>query len=227
LTPPPSLVIFDCDGVLVDSEPVSNRVVAQELTRLGWTMTSAEADTRFLGMTFPDMVPLIETQLGRKLPHSWRADLLRELMDRMAEEVEAVPGAIEALSAVTAIGLPWRIASNSSHIEMAVKFRRIGIADLALGRTHSFEDVARGKPAPDLFLAAAAAEGIPPAASLVIEDSVTGARAAAAAGMACLGYAPHGDNAALRETGAILFDSMHRLPGLIAAAIAGPPTRPR
>ncbi len=214
---PPSLIIFDCDGVLVDSEPVSNRVVASELTRLGWAMTPEEADTRFLGMTFPDMVPVIEAQLQRTLPDSWRDDLIGELMNRMAEEVEPIPGALAALHGVSALGLPWRIASNSSHREMAVKFRRIGIEALAAGRIHSFEDVARGKPAPDLFLAAAAAEGIAPSATLVIEDSVTGARAAAAAGMACLGYAPHGDNPRLRETGAFLFDDMHTLPALISA----------
>ncbi len=216
---PLRLVIFDCDGVLVDSEPVANRVVAAELTRLGWPMTPEEADQRFLGMSFPDMVPVIEAHLNRELAPAWRDHLVQTLMDEMAQSVEPIQGAIEVLHATTALGLPWRIASNSSHAEMNVKFRRIGIADLVRGRTHSFEDVPHGKPAPDLFLAAAAAENVPPAACLVIEDSVTGATAAAAAGMPCLGFSSHGPNPALAATGARLFHTMNELPSLITARL--------
>ena len=216
-TTPLRLVIFDCDGVLVNSEPVANRVVAEMLSAEGWAMTPHEADRRFLGMSFPDMAPVIEAQLGRQLDPDWGHRLVATVMRALATETTAIPGAIEALRAVTALGLPWRIASNSSHAEMALKFRCIGMSDLVAGRLHSFEDVVRGKPAPDLFLATAAAENVPAEACVVIEDSNTGARAAAAAGMMCLGFG----GGALRAVGAFPFASMFDLPALIAAAPRG------
>lgn len=212
------LVIFDCDGVLVNSEPVANRVVAEMLTAEGWVMTPHEADRRFLGMSFPDMVPVVEAELGRKLSPQWGHDLRAGVMRALATESAPIPGALEALRAVSALGVPWRIASNSSHGEMAVKFSCIGLTDLVAGRLHSFEDVARGKPAPDLFLATAAAEGVAPDACVVIEDSSTGARAAAAAGMACLGLGTGAHAESLRAVGAYPFASMFDLLALIAAA---------
>lgn len=220
-TSPLRLVIFDCDGVLVNSEPVANRVVADMLTNEGWAMTPHEADHRFLGMSFPDMVPMIEAALGRKLDPDWGQRLVAAVMQALATETVEIPGAIEALRAVTALGLPWRIASNSSHAEMALKFRCIGLSDLVADRLHSFEDVAHGKPAPDLFLAAAAAEHVPPEACVVIEDSSTGARAAAAAGMMCLGFGRDAAAEGLGAVGAFPFASMFDLPALIAAAPRG------
>ena len=211
------LVIYDCDGVLVDSEPVANRVVAEELTALGWAMTAAEADGHFLGLTFSDMQPIIERRLAQALTEGWKQSLMQKMIEALAEGVEAIPGAVEALHATTGLGLSWRVASNSSHEEMAVKFGRLGIRDLVAGRVHSHRDVARGKPAPDLFLAAAAAAGVAPEHCVVIEDSVPGATAAAAAGMPCLGYAAHHDGSRLRAVGAVPFGSMFELPGLLAA----------
>ena len=212
------LVIFDCDGVLVDSEPLSNRVVAAALTELGWTMTPAEANTLFLGHSMPDMLVTIEARLG-PVPAGWASAVVRTLVDAMRDEVGPIPGAIAALHGVAALPLPWRVASNSSHAEMAVKFARLGITELVAGRLHSQFDVARGKPAPDLFLAAAAAEGVAPAECVVIEDSGPGAAAAAAAGMDCLGYAPHGPAAGLLAAGAVPFAAMADLPALLAAAL--------
>jgi HAD superfamily hydrolase (TIGR01509 family) len=214
---PLRLVIFDCDGVLVDSEPVSNRVVAAALTELGWAMTPAQANDHFLGTSMGDMVLTIEARLGRRLPADWVAGVMADHIEALRLEAAPIPGAIEALHGISALGLPWRVASNSSHEEMAVKFGRLGIVHLVTGRLHSHRDVGRGKPAPDLFLATAAAEGVDPADCVVIEDSVPGATAAAAAGMDCLGYAPHSDGAALRALGAVPFASMFDLPGLIAA----------
>jgi HAD superfamily hydrolase (TIGR01509 family) len=215
---PLRLVIFDCDGVLVDSEGIANRIVARELSAIGWNMTPVEADRLFLGMTLPDMTPMIEAKLGRKVPPEWGETLLKAFVASLAREVTAIDGAVEALDGVSALGLPWRVASNSSHAEMRVKFARVGIADRVGRRAHSHADVPRGKPAPDLFLATAAAEGVHASECVVIEDSTTGARAAAAAGMDCLGYAPHGDGAALRAVGAVPFHSMYELPGLIRLA---------
>src|SRR5690606_19735530 len=155
----------------------------------------------FLGLTFTDMVPIIETRLGRPLEAGWKQSLVDKVIAAMGREATAIPGAVDALHATAALGLPWRIASHSSHAVMQVKFGRLGILDLVAGRVHSHHDVGRGKPAPDLFLAAAAAQRVAPAECLVIEDSATGARAAAAAGMDCLGFAPQHDGAALRAEG--------------------------
>jgi HAD superfamily hydrolase (TIGR01509 family) len=212
------LVIFDCDGVIVDSEPVANRITAAACTELGWKLTPAEADRQFLGMTITDMIPMIEGRIDRPVPDGWQDEVMRRLIDALSFEAEPIPGAIEALRATTALGLPWRIASNSSHEEMRAKFQRLGISDLVSGRVHSHRDVARGKPAPDLFLAAAQAEGVDPAACVVIEDSKPGVRAAIAAGMDCLAHAPHSDGAALRALGAVPFRAMSELAGLFAIA---------
>ena len=217
-TAPLRLVIYDCDGVIVDSEHVANVVVADALAVLGWQMTPEQAQAEFLGLTFTDMQPLIEARLGRLLEEGWKQSLVEKVVAAMAEGVGPIPGGVEALHATSALGLPWRIASNSSHEEMRVKFARLGISGLVQGRVHSHRDVARGKPAPDLFLAAAATQGVPPEECVVIEDSVPGATAARAAGMPCLGFAAHHDGASLRAVGAVPFRSMFELPALLAAA---------
>ncbi len=218
---PLGLVIFDCDGVLVDSEPVTNRLVAEELSRLGWSMTTEECQIRFLGMNLSAMVPVIEAKLGRPLPVRWTDDLAERLVIVLGEEVELIPGAAAALAETTRLGLPWRIASNSSHAELCAKFGRNGLGRLVAGRLHSHHDVPRGKPAPDLFLAAAAAEGVAPEGCLVIEDSVPGVRAAMAAGMTCLGFCPDDDGARLLAEGAAPFHALHDLPALLRAAVEG------
>jgi len=211
------LVIFDCDGVLVDSEGIANVVTARWISQLGWPVTAHDCDHLFLGMSLDDMMPMIETRVGA-IPAGWRAAMMDDFLLSLGREVIAIEGAVAALDAITAIDLPWRIASNSSHAEMDVKFARIGIAERAQGRIHSFQDVPRGKPAPDLFLATALAEGVDPAACLVIEDSANGARAARAAGMDCLGYAPLGHDIGLLAEGAVPFRSMYDLPALLSAA---------
>ena len=217
-TAPLRLVIFDCDGVLVDSEPLTNRVIARDLTALGWPMEPSDAERLFLGMTSEAMIPAVEARLGIKLADDWLAGFIQRLIDAFEAEVEAIPGALETLQALHRLHIPWRIASNSSHAEMAAKFKRIGITQLVAGRMHSHHDVPNGKPAPDIYLAAAAAEGVAPAECLVIEDSARGVAAAIAAGMQCLGFAPHSDGAALRAAGAAPFHSMFELPALIEAA---------
>ena len=216
---PLRLVIFDCDGVLVDSEPIVNRVVASELTQLGWPVTAEQCCRIFLGLSLTTMIPLIETELRRKLPPRWEHHLEERLVTVLAENVELMPGAAAALAETTRLGLPWRIASNSSHAELRAKFSRNGLADVVAGRLHSHHDVPRGKPAPDLFLAAAAAECVAPECCVVIEDSVPGVRAAMAAHMTCLGFCPNGDGAHLRAEGAAPFHSLHDLPALLRAAL--------
>ncbi len=227
-SPPPGvtalplrLVIFDCDGVLVDSEGVASRVVARLVSGLGWAMTPAEAQLHFMGMALPAMSPVIERHTGRPVPPDWAEALPRALMTALAGEAEPMPGAADALRAVSALGLPFRVASNSSSTEMGVKFRRCGLDALVGGRIHSGVEVARPKPAPDVFLAAALAEGVPPAACLVVEDSVPGTEAAAAAGMARVGLAPHGDGADLSALGARVIRALSELPGVLRLSLEG------
>ncbi len=211
------LVIFDCDGVLVDSEPVANRVVAETLTELGWTMTAAESQGLFLGRSLPDMRPIVAARLGEARAWSWMQAVADRVAAAMLAEAVAVPGAHQAVAAVAGLGLPWRVASNSSHAELAAKLGRIGLD--ARGRVHSFEDVPRGKPAPDLFLAAAAAEGVHPGACLVVEDSLVGVAAAQAAGMAVVALVRHGDPGPHAATGARVIRDLAELPTLIEACI--------
>ena len=218
-TTPIRMVIFDCDGVLIDSEALCDRVVAACITEHGWTITPEECHHRFLGLSFHDMVPMIEDRIGRSLGLGWVDRVVQRLTAILATEVAPIPGAHQALTGVAALGLPWRIASNSSHTEMAAKFACVGWSDLVRDRVHSAHEIilrgGRGKPAPDVFLEAAAAENIDPAHCVVIEDSVAGATAAREAGMACLGFSADHDGAALRAVGAIPFRPMHALPELL------------
>ena len=221
----PELIIFDCDGVLIDSEALCDRVVSEELRRAGWDLSAAECHRLFLGLTFPDTQLAAETHLGAPLGPHWVEQVVRRVTEVMAAEAQPIQGARDALVATTALGLPFRIASNSSHTEMAAKFARAGLANLVHGRIHSAYDMIalgkQGKPAPDLFLAAAAAEGIPPAACVVIEDSLPGVQAAIAAGMTCLGFSPETDGSHLRAAGALPFAAMSALPDLLRRMLSG------
>jgi len=219
---PVSLVIFDCDGVLIDSESVANRIVAQKLTALGWAVTAEECDRLFLGMSYHDMAHELTLRLGRPLPDGWLDRLLTRVVRIMETDVTLVPGAQESLSEIIGLGTAWCIASNSSQQEMAAKFRCTGLTATMQGRLFSGHDMIlqgkRAKPAPDLFLHAAETIGIAPAACLVIEDSATGIQAARAAGMDCLGLARHGQEAAHAALGAAPFTTMHDLPALLRRA---------
>lgn len=182
-------VLFDCDGVLADSEGVANAVVAEELTSLGWRMNAHEAQHEFLGMALPDMEPRIEARIGR-LPEGWSQALAIRIQTELATGLRPIPGAEEALRTVHGAGLPMALCSNSSRGELAVKMRVLGFGSYFAGRIFSFEDVELPKPAPDLYLAAARACGIRPEDCLVVEDSATGAAAGLAAGCQVLGIVP-------------------------------------
>lgn len=222
---PLGLVIFDCDGVLIDSEALCDRVVSVELHRAGWALSQVECHRRFLGLTFQDIQHTAEAHLQKPLGADWVTTVVQRVTEVMAAEADPIPGARDALLATAALGLPYRIASNSSHPEMAAKFARAGLTDLVAGRIHSAYDLIargkRGKPDPDLFLEAAEAEDILPANCIVIEDSLTGVTAAVAAGMACLGFSPENDGAHLRAAGALPFASMSALPDLLRRYQAG------
>jgi HAD superfamily hydrolase (TIGR01509 family) len=198
----PKLIIFDCDGVLIDSEFVASRVVAGNLSRLGWEMDAAAAMRLFMGMSILEMEPIIEGRLRRHLPDGWRAGLAAELVAALAQEAVEIPGARDMLERVNAMEIPWRVASNSSEEEMAVKFERTGMADLTRGLTYAAMRTGRPKPAPDVFLTAARQAGVAPRDCIVVEDSVLGVEAAVAARMVCYGFDRHGDGRHLVAAGA-------------------------
>lgn len=182
-------VLFDCDGVLADSESIANRIVAEELTALGWALDAHGAQREFLGLSLPDMRPLIERRVGR-LPEGWGTALSERIALAMAEEVQPMPGAAEALRSVAAAGLPMAVCSNSARAELAMKMRVLGFADFFGPRIFSFQDVPRPKPAPDLYTTAAQACGAPAAQCLVVEDSATGVTAGLAAGCRVVSLVP-------------------------------------
>ncbi len=198
----PELIIFDCDGVLIDSEFVASRVVAANISRHGWEMDAAAAMRLFMGMSIVEMEPLIEGRLRRHLPAGWRAGLVAELAAALAAEAEEIPGARAMLERVNQMGIAWRVASNSSDEEMAIKFGRTGMAALVAGKCFAAMRVGRAKPAPDVFLAAAADAGVKPGGCVVLEDSVLGVEGAVASGMICYGLDRHGDGRHLIEAGA-------------------------
>lgn len=209
-------ILFDCDGVIADSEPVVNIVVAAELTARGWPLTPDEAGANFLGMALPDMVPLVEAKVG-PLPPDWSQDLKVRVAETMAREVTAVPGALEVLEAARAAGIPIAMASNSSRVELEAKLTRLGFQDFFEGRIFSFEDVPQAKPFPDIYLKAAEACGADPVHCAVIEDSAMGARAGVAAGCTVLGFAHVTNPEELLAAGArSVFSDMAQLPRLLA-----------
>jgi beta-phosphoglucomutase-like phosphatase (HAD superfamily) len=161
---PLSLVIFDCDGVLVDSEMTINRVLAREITALGWSLTPAQSQAIFLGLSLSDIMPMVEGRTGKKLPSNWPAQISELTAAALADGVPLIPGAIAVLQELSAMGLPWRVASNSSRQELSIKFARTGLDKIVNpAHVHAATDMIaigkRGKPAPDLFLAAAEADG--------------------------------------------------------------------
>ena len=212
LPDPLSAILFDCDGVLADSEPVVNRVVAADLSTRGWPLTPDEAGTMFLGLAFPAMVPLVEAQVG-PLPTDWTQTLKHRTAETMAREVTPVPGAAGLLSTVRAAGIPVALASNSSQVELTAKLKRLGFAETFEGRVFSFEDVPRPKPEPDLYLAAAAACGADPTECVVVEDSAAGVQAGVAAGCTVFGFCAVTEPEVLLAAGArTVFTELSQLP---------------
>lgn len=207
------LVIFDCDGVLVDSEPVSVRHDVELLAELGIPMPEAEVIERFVGRSPEVMIAAIEDRLGHRLPAGWFEQARRRLRDAWASELTPVDGIREALEQITD---PMCVASSSGHESLRYKLELTGLYERFAGRIFSAAEVANGKPAPDLFLYAAEQVGFPPADCVVVEDSRYGVAAARAAGMDVLAYAGGVTRAdVLAGPRTIVFDDMRTLPQLI------------
>jgi HAD superfamily hydrolase (TIGR01509 family) len=182
------LVIFDCDGVLVDSERLSIRLDAVLLDQLGWPMAESEIVERFVGRTEAAMRAEIEEHLGRDVGAEWAA-FAERYTAAFAAELEPVDGVVEAVDVIQASGVATCVASSGDHAKIRRNLAKTGLLDRFDGRIFSGDDVVHGKPAPDLFLHAAATMGIPPGRCAVVEDSRHGVAAARAAGMWAFGYA--------------------------------------
>jgi HAD superfamily hydrolase (TIGR01509 family) len=217
----PKLVIFDCDGVLVDSEVIGCRVEAEELGRVGIGVTAAQILERFIGATAAETFRTLEAEHGRKLPEGFVLRVKDAILAAVTAELRAIEGVAAALER---IALPVCVASSSDPARIEHSLKTVGLLERFAPHIFSASAVARGKPAPDLFLHAAARMGVAPAHCVVIEDSLRGVEAGVAAGMRVLGFAGgghcglgHGER--LRAAGAErVFAQMALLPELIAGA---------
>ncbi|MFJ5234674.1 HAD family hydrolase [Kitasatospora sp. NPDC088391] len=221
LLAPVELVIFDCDGVLVDTERIAVRLQVEIGAQLGWPLSADEVVARFIGRTHAAIWQQVRDRLGAEAAAEWE----RRFEERHREQVDAgltpVDGIAEALAG---LDLPYCVASSGSHEKMRHTLGRTGLYELFEGRIFSASEVPRGKPFPDVFLHAAARTGHAPAACAVVEDSPNGLAAGRAAGMRCYGYTGGPTGAALRATGtgAVLLDDLRRLPALLHAVAARP-----
>ncbi|WP_035796654.1 HAD family hydrolase [Kitasatospora mediocidica] len=209
------LVIFDCDGVLVDSERIAARVQVAIGAELGWPLTEDEVVDRFIGRSHAAIRDQVAARLGEDTARTWSERFERLHREAVDAEIAPVEGLPEALDALT---LPTCVASSGSHDKMRHTLGRTGLYERFAGRIFSATEVAHGKPAPDLFLHAARQMGVDPAACVVVEDSRPGVLAARAAGMRSFGYAG-GLTPAERLEGphTTVFYDMRELPKLIAA----------
>jgi HAD superfamily hydrolase (TIGR01509 family) len=213
------LIIFDCDGVLVDSETLENEVSAQCLTEVGLPLTGPQARARFIGLPTSTVIELVEAEIGRKLPDSWLDTYHARSHARLKAEVVAIEGVVEAIDRLEAMGFQTAVASSGEHEKMAITLGRTGLYERFKGRIFSAQDVARGKPAPDVYVLAARTLGYAPEVCFAVEDSPNGARAAIAAGMTTFGYAAQIDPALLEAVGVhAVFTDMVDLPALVQSA---------
>jgi HAD superfamily hydrolase (TIGR01509 family) len=212
------LVIFDCDGVLVDSEGISMRELTRAIAAEGGTLSEPEVAQRFVGLSLTDVEAHASAHLGRAVPERWIERFLAVRAEAFERELRPVPGAAEAIARVRAAGWEACIASGGRMAKMEQTLRLAGLrAAFAGDRIFSATMVDRGKPAPDLFLHAAERCGYAPAACVVVEDSVPGVTAGLAAGMRTFGY-DGGDRvhgARLAALGAEPLADLRKLPALL------------
>jgi HAD superfamily hydrolase (TIGR01509 family) len=222
----PDLVIFDCDGVLIDTERLAVPIDVEVLTEVGWVMTEAEVVERFLGRSEADCAREIEEHLGHPLPSTLSFEIDERYREAFERALEPVPGVVEVLNVLDSHAIPTCVASSGSHEKMRFTLGLTDLFERFDGRIYSVEEVANGKPAPDLFLHAAASMNVPPERCAVVEDSPFGVEAALAAGMAAYAFA--GGLTPLKRLqipGATVFDHMRALPALFGLSSREPPTQ--
>lgn len=209
------LVIFDCDGVLVDSEMITNRVFAQMLNEVGIAMSLEEMFERFVGRSMPQCLAIVTELLGRPVPDEFVQQFRKRAAAALQSELKAVPDIGTVLAAMC---VPFCVASSGTHEKMQTTLGITGLLPQFRGKMYSVTEVARSKPFPDVFLYAASQQGVVPSACAVIEDTPTGVTAGVAAGMTVFGYCALTPRHRLIEAGAHhTFERMRDLPGLLLA----------
>ena len=216
-------ILFDCDGVLVDSEPLTNGVLCAMLNEAGWAISPQECMDTFIGKTVRNEAVRIEAHTGQPLTDAWVEEFYARRNVEIERHLQPIDGALDAVRGMHAL-LGGRIAcaSGADRFKVEMQLRQVGMAEWFGEHVFSGHEMPATKPAPDVYLAAAAALGVPSEHCLVIEDSVTGVTAGVAAGATVWGYAPggsgHSASAALRAAGAAqLFTHMGDLPQLLSA----------
>lgn len=210
----PAAVIFDCDGVVVDSEHPTLIMVRDDLEKYGLRLTLEELEAGYIGGTVETVAAKARAN-GARLPEDWVSDFYDRMYAMLRASVPLIPGVVGVLDALDKAGIPFAMGSNGTPEKMQITLGQHGLVERFRGHLYSGQALGKPKPAPDLFLHAAGRLGVPAADCVVIEDSAAGARAARAAGMRCYGYAPKGAHAALAAEGAILFKDMAELPGIL------------
>jgi HAD superfamily hydrolase (TIGR01509 family) len=210
------LVIFDCDGVLVDSETISNEVLARALTEQGLPTTLPQSRRNYQGLLLAEIDSRARAKLGRPLARDWIERYERDRTAAFRRELRAVPGVAAAVRRIQSTGVAVCVASQGKleKIRLSLELTQLDhlFSDMALFSAYS---VPRGKPHPDLFLHAASTMAVEPSRCAVVEDTPSGVTGAVAAGMRVLGYAADSNPAALRQAGAEIFGAMEELPGLL------------
>jgi len=214
----PALVIFDCDGVLVDSEPLANRVLSEAFHAAGFPISYATCVEHMVGLSLPSCFAMAEEWYGRPLPDDFEATLQARTYAALRESLQPIRGVRSAVAAVAAAGLPRCVASSSEPDKIRLSLELTELAAFFAGNLFSAREVARGKPAPDLFQHAAGRMGAAANDCVVIEDSRYGVQAARAAGMRVLGYVGGEAPMDLAGEGADTFADMAELPALLGIA---------
>lgn len=216
-------VLFDCDGVLVDSEPITNGVLRDMLEELGWVLSKEDCMRLFVGKAVKDEVTIIEAKTGRTLTDDWLAQFRARRNEALERDLLAVRNIHAAVDAVhTQHGGRIACASGADRFKVELQLRKVGLMRYFEGRVFSGHELPRSKPFPDVYLAAAEALQVDPRRCAVVEDTVTGVTAGVAAGATVFGYSPpelgHDLPGALRGAGAVtIFTDMAELPALLAA----------
>lgn len=211
-------VLFDCDGVLVDSEPIVNRVLRDMLAERGWALSSEECVRIFVGKAVRDERARIEQHTGQPLTEDWLAAFRARRNAALEAELAAIANVHAAVHEVHARhAARIACASGADRIKIELQLRKVGLLDYFDGRIFSGQEMARSKPHPDVYLAAAAALAARPERCAVVEDTLTGVAAGVAAGATVFAYVPQGDAAAFRQAGvAAVFSDMADLPAVLA-----------
>ncbi|GAA4603165.1 HAD superfamily hydrolase (TIGR01509 family) [Actinoplanes octamycinicus] len=218
-------VLFDCDGVLVDSERITNGVLRAMLHELGWMVSEADCFRLFVGRALADEVGVITAHTGFTVTAEWIAEFRRRRNEALAADLREIPGAVAAAHEIDQL-FAGRLAcaSGADRAKVELQLSKVGLDRVFAGKIFSGMEMPRSKPAPDVYLAAAAALGVDPARAAVVEDTATGVRAGVAAGAVVFGYCPpdslaHHEPRVLLEAGAThIFTRMADLPALLTRA---------